>query len=107
MVFTYNLDVAKLALVYEGNSDRDDNLRQRIEALRKTLKTICGESATVEQCVEVGADGKTERPVLNVEVNDKTARIDVESLSIQCNDQLLQHLLSSITQKMSHALLPL
>uniref|UniRef100_A0A915EN74 Cleavage and polyadenylation specificity factor subunit 3 n=1 Tax=Ditylenchus dipsaci TaxID=166011 RepID=A0A915EN74_9BILA len=55
---------------------------QKVEALEKTLKEI-------------------------LEVDGKTAKIDVETMHITCTDQLLQHLLLSISQKMLSTMLPI
>lgn len=95
----------------KAESEVNGKLLKHISALEKTLKEICGPDSKITSSVEAiemnSTTGVAEKHFVNVEVNGKTAKIDVESLHIQCTDQLLQHLLSSVSQKISHCLLPI
>lgn len=65
--------------------------------MEKTIKEICGSESQIN-----AQDG-----LISVAVDKKTAEIDVNSLNIKCNDQLLQHLLLSVTQKISNDMMPI
>lgn len=91
----------------------EDKLLKRISALEKTIKEICGPESKITSSVD-SVDDKTNittdknvKHYVNIEVNEKIAKIDVETLQIQCTDQLLHHLLSSVSQKISQCLLPI
>ncbi|VDN56052.1 unnamed protein product [Dracunculus medinensis] len=66
------------------------------ECLEKSLLEICGEDAKI----------KTVGEIIEVEVDGKTATIDLNSLHTTCSDQLLHHLISSVCQKMMHTVTP-
>ncbi|VDK42048.1 unnamed protein product [Anisakis simplex] len=65
-------------------------------SIRKTLFEVCGDEAVVH--IVNGS--------IQIEVDGKQASIDIETMAITCSDQLLYHLLSSITQKIIYALTP-
>jgi hypothetical protein len=80
-----------------------------------TLRELCGERSRVEIVPKMETGDEEEMgtknaaaTVIKVEVDGKSAQIDPKTLQIaNCSDQLLHHLLSSITQKMAHTLLPI
>ncbi|KAH7703994.1 hypothetical protein AAVH_28828 [Aphelenchoides avenae] len=69
-------------------------LSKRITALHKVLRDINGKEA------QVAVNGT----VISVEVDGKTATVDSDSLHIACDDQLLQHLISSVCHKIASTL---
>jgi len=80
------------------------------------LRELCGENSRVEIMPKMETGNEKEEMVtknaaamvIAVEVDGKSAQIDPKTLQIaNCSDQLLHHLLSSITQKMAHTLLPI
>ncbi|VDK44339.1 unnamed protein product [Gongylonema pulchrum] len=67
-----------------------------VECLKKSLSEICGDRAqirVVDNSIELEVDGKN-------------AKIDLDTMHITCTDQLLHHLISSVCQKMMNTLLP-
>lgn len=95
----------------KAENENEEKILKRTAALEKTIKEICGSESNVTSSVEASGSNSTsdtvEKHYVHVEVNEKIAKIDVESLQIHCTDQLLQHLLLSVTQKISHCLLPI
>uniref|UniRef100_A0A914HRZ5 Cleavage and polyadenylation specificity factor n=1 Tax=Globodera rostochiensis TaxID=31243 RepID=A0A914HRZ5_GLORO len=95
----------------------DDGLEA---ALVGTLRELCGEKSRVEVKEEENQDdddsmrqrsdrreGKRRR-MIELELDGKRACICPSSLQItDCEDQLLHHLLASVTQKIAHGILPI
>jgi hypothetical protein len=96
------------------------------QVLMGALRELCGEGSRIElvQKMEMEEDtaagaspagAGTAREgatgggaVIEVEVDGKSAQVDPRTLQIaNCSDQLLHHLLTSITQKMAHTVLPI
>ncbi|VDK87823.1 unnamed protein product [Onchocerca ochengi] len=67
-----------------------------IECLMKTLSELCGDEAIIRNT------GNT----IELKVDGKEAKIDLDTMHITCTDQLLHHLISSVCQKMMNSLLP-
>uniref|UniRef100_A0A183V3P7 Acid-sensing ion channel 5 n=1 Tax=Toxocara canis TaxID=6265 RepID=A0A183V3P7_TOXCA len=73
-----------------------DDKRDAVECIRRTLVEVCGDNASVRVA------GRW----IELEVDGKTAHIDVDNMHVTCSDQLLHHLVSSLCQKMMYALTP-
>uniref|UniRef100_A0A0N5AE44 Cleavage and polyadenylation specificity factor subunit 3 n=1 Tax=Syphacia muris TaxID=451379 RepID=A0A0N5AE44_9BILA len=74
-----------------------DQKPDTVLCLKKALSEICGETGVIR----INGD------VIELEVDGKTACIEVANLRITCTDQLLHHLVSSVCQKMMHTLSPI
>jgi hypothetical protein len=79
-----------------------------------SLHDLCGEKSSVKivkKLDEMEMDStraESTGTVIEVEVDGKSAQIDPRTLQIgNCSDQLFNHLLSSITQKVAHSILPI
>lgn len=75
--------------------DSTDRLAKTEEALVSTLRELCGPDVVTKN------DGD-----IVVNVDSKTARINPQSLNVSCTDPLLQHLFSSVSNKIAHSTLP-
>lgn len=67
-----------------------------MECLMKTLAELCGDQAIIRMTANA----------IELEVDGKEAKIDLDTMHISCTDQLLHHLISSVCQKMMNSLLP-
>uniref|UniRef100_A0A915MML1 Pre-mRNA 3'-end-processing endonuclease polyadenylation factor C-term domain-containing protein n=1 Tax=Meloidogyne javanica TaxID=6303 RepID=A0A915MML1_MELJA len=90
------------------------------KVLLGALHELCGPKSKVELTTTIlsqkesaeGTSNETQQNNLNsiieLQVDGKSAQIDPKTLQIaNCSDQLLHHLLTSITQKMAHTVLPI
>lgn len=66
------------------------------ECLMKTLIKLCGEQAII----------RVTASAIELTVDGKEAKIELDTMHISCTDQLLHHLISSVCQKMMNSLLP-
>ncbi len=62
----------------------------------KTLAELCGDQAVIRMTTNA----------IELSVDGKEAKIDLDTMHISCTDQLLHHLISSVCQKMMNSLLP-
>ncbi|KAI1717764.1 pre-mRNA 3'-end-processing endonuclease polyadenylation factor c-term domain-containing protein [Ditylenchus destructor] len=77
-------------------SFNDNALELKFKTLEGTLRELCGKSANIS----------TKDGAVTVEIDGKTGTIDVNTMHVTCTDQLLQHLLLSISQRMLNTVMP-
>uniref|UniRef100_A0A914CAF8 Cleavage and polyadenylation specificity factor subunit 3 n=1 Tax=Acrobeloides nanus TaxID=290746 RepID=A0A914CAF8_9BILA len=75
----------------------DSTEELKIKAMQGALHDICGQNARV----------KFEEGIITAEVDGKTAKIDVNTMNISCTDPNLQHLVTSVCQKLNATLTPI
>uniref|UniRef100_A0A1I8B9L3 Cleavage and polyadenylation specificity factor subunit 3 n=1 Tax=Meloidogyne hapla TaxID=6305 RepID=A0A1I8B9L3_MELHA len=96
--------------------DQQSQQKSVEKVLLGAIRELCGPKSKVELTIsqkELEEGNSTEiqnnlNSIIELQVDGKSAQIDPKTLQIaNCSDQLLHHLLTSITQKMAHTVLPI